>query len=332
VKNGSDADKRRNVGVLASRRRRFGLSSLLGKKHDYDQEPVPGVEFPVVRSSVSDACHEVLGREFGGSTDSGHVAFSRLSTVLRKNIEQLVDQAPDFVAYRYPSTDQPRPFRYGSSASSELCTPSDSFSDLNAMPVVSRPALHTEPSSVAGVHHKAIVRSPSESAIGSTSRPCLPVVEYLLPRYPASHEGFIVGSTIPRLKVRSPAPIQSEPCHIMLPPGEDNGGSIAAAGGSCTTTSVLSTVEIKCGVAIKQQQQNTEGSVSHATRSVPPVFLARDALYADVAISSGTFVQNAAVNAYPGREISLNQGVSPASRDSCNMPAYANPMFRKIAS
>ncbi|TFY82807.1 hypothetical protein EWM64_g1206 [Hericium alpestre] len=86
------------------RRSKFGLSSLLGRKSQcHDREST--VDVPVTRSSGSEARHEALMNEMG-SSGSGHASFPRMSVTSRKNIDQLVDQAPDFVAYRYPSNDQ----------------------------------------------------------------------------------------------------------------------------------------------------------------------------------------------------------------------------------
>ncbi|THH21349.1 hypothetical protein EW146_g191 [Bondarzewia mesenterica] len=98
------------------RRSRFGLAALLGKKtggHAQQERDSSssGAEFPMTRSSGSEARHEALMNELG-SSGSGHASnaatFPRMSMSLssRKNIEQLVDQAPEFVAYRYPSNDQ----------------------------------------------------------------------------------------------------------------------------------------------------------------------------------------------------------------------------------
>jgi len=95
------------------RKSRFSLASLLGRK---PSAPVPDsepVEFPLGRSSGSEARHEAeMGVHSGNLMASaeagqGHV-FPRMAMSLatRKNIEALVDQSPDFVAYRYPSGDQ----------------------------------------------------------------------------------------------------------------------------------------------------------------------------------------------------------------------------------
>ena len=110
-----------NQQTPAKRRSKFGFATLLGKKSSHAQqekererEAILGVEFPVTRSSGSEARHEALMNEMG-SSGSGHASggppsFPRMSMSVsapaRKNIDQLVDQAPEFVAYRYPSNDQ----------------------------------------------------------------------------------------------------------------------------------------------------------------------------------------------------------------------------------
>lgn len=97
----------------SKRKSKFGFASLLGRKTSASvQDPEP-VEFPLGRSSVSEARHEAeMGMHYGNlmaNAEAGHGhVFPRLSMSLttRKNIEALVDQSPDFVAYRYPSGDQ----------------------------------------------------------------------------------------------------------------------------------------------------------------------------------------------------------------------------------
>jgi hypothetical protein len=95
------------------RKSRFSFASLFGRKAAVPaQDPEP-VDFSLGRSSGSDARHEAeLGMHYGhlmaeAEASQSH-AFPRLSMSLtaRKNIESLVDQSPDFVAYRYPSGDQ----------------------------------------------------------------------------------------------------------------------------------------------------------------------------------------------------------------------------------
>jgi hypothetical protein len=88
---------------------RFGFASLLGRKSSTPVPDLEPVEFPLGRSSASEARHEAeMGMHYGNlEAGQGHV-FPRMSMSLttRKNIEVLVDQSPDFVAYRYPSGDQ----------------------------------------------------------------------------------------------------------------------------------------------------------------------------------------------------------------------------------
>jgi hypothetical protein len=108
-------------GALASaqmqqptkRKSRFSFASLFGRKASAATQDSEPVEFSLGRSSGSDARHEAeLGLHYGNlmaEAEAGHShAFPRLSMSLttRKNIESLVDQSPDFVAYRYPSGDQ----------------------------------------------------------------------------------------------------------------------------------------------------------------------------------------------------------------------------------
>ena len=92
------------------RKSKFGFASLLGRKTSAPvPEPEP-VNFPLGRGSGSEARHEAeMGMHYGNlmanaDAVNGHV-FPRLSMSLttRKNLEALVDQSPEFVAYRYPS-------------------------------------------------------------------------------------------------------------------------------------------------------------------------------------------------------------------------------------
>lgn len=78
----------------ASRRRsKFGLSSLFGKKDRGDISTSMDHE-SVVNSRTSE-------HDSRGFTGPG----VRMSVTSRKAIQELVDQDPDFVAYRYPSND-----------------------------------------------------------------------------------------------------------------------------------------------------------------------------------------------------------------------------------
>ena len=94
------------------RKSRFSFASLLGRKPSAPVQDSEPVEFPLGRWSGSEARHEAeMGMHYGnmanGEAGQDHV-FPRMTMSLttRKNIEALVDQSPDFVAYRYPSGDQ----------------------------------------------------------------------------------------------------------------------------------------------------------------------------------------------------------------------------------
>lgn len=99
------------------RKSKFGLSSLLGKKSEkrepeYTQENVEH-QFPSMGYSPYDAQDDMTTNGYTTST-SRHSTFSsnapnpglRMSVTSRKALEELVQQDPDFVAYRYPSSDQ----------------------------------------------------------------------------------------------------------------------------------------------------------------------------------------------------------------------------------
>lgn len=96
----------------AKRKSRFSFASLFGRKNSVPMQSSEPVDFSLGRSSGSDARHEAeLGMHYGNlmaEAEAGGHAFPRLSMSLttRKNIESLVDQSPEFVAYRYPSVDQ----------------------------------------------------------------------------------------------------------------------------------------------------------------------------------------------------------------------------------
>lgn len=105
------------------RRSKFGFAALLGKKsngHVQESSTATGMssESPLPRSSASEAKHEAtIVHEMGGagtgtgssgigSSGSGHGPYPRMSMMSQKKLDTLVDQAPEFVAYRYPSNDQ----------------------------------------------------------------------------------------------------------------------------------------------------------------------------------------------------------------------------------
>ncbi|OSX66396.1 hypothetical protein POSPLADRAFT_1073005 [Postia placenta MAD-698-R-SB12] len=92
------------------RRSKFGLASLFSKKShggDSKESGYPEPEYSVsgFRSSGSEQDAAPTGNSYEpGSAHSSHV--QRASIASRKNIAELVEQDREFVAYRYPSTDQ----------------------------------------------------------------------------------------------------------------------------------------------------------------------------------------------------------------------------------
>ncbi|KAI9508216.1 hypothetical protein F5148DRAFT_980158 [Russula earlei] len=93
------------------RKSKFGFASLLGRRAVVPVQDSERAEFPLGRSSGSEARHEAeLGMHYGElmSNAGTEHTFPRMSmsVMTRKNLESLVDQSPDFVAYRYPSGDQ----------------------------------------------------------------------------------------------------------------------------------------------------------------------------------------------------------------------------------
>jgi hypothetical protein len=126
VQNGLGNDKH-----LGKRRSRFGLSSLIGKVTGSNSRPstsngdirvsvsspTPGGGPPTSESDPSVTEYGVNGsssrsRHGNGAPNSSGIGMgsgnghSRMSVASRKAIEELVDQDPKFVAYRYPSVDQ----------------------------------------------------------------------------------------------------------------------------------------------------------------------------------------------------------------------------------
>jgi hypothetical protein len=88
------------------RRSKFGLVSFLGKKSvGHEPEPSPVPDFPLLRSSSSDARHEGMANAgYNGAVSP--TSIPRMSVTSRKALEELVDQDREFVAYRYPSNGQ----------------------------------------------------------------------------------------------------------------------------------------------------------------------------------------------------------------------------------
>ena len=104
-------------GKPKKRKSKFGLSSLFGKKssgHGQTQDGVSdSLEYPSYRTSQSDSPYDsmtVNGTGYAStpmSMHSGHA--TRPSVSSKRTIERIerVEQDREFVAYRYPSTEQP---------------------------------------------------------------------------------------------------------------------------------------------------------------------------------------------------------------------------------
>lgn len=89
----------------SKRKSKFGLGVLLGKiTHNDPKLPIdtPCIDYKVSYSSSQfDPNHSFNV----ATTPRSAKAISRMSVASRKAVEELVDQDPEFVAYRYPSTD-----------------------------------------------------------------------------------------------------------------------------------------------------------------------------------------------------------------------------------
>ncbi|RPD78058.1 hypothetical protein L226DRAFT_567756 [Lentinus tigrinus ALCF2SS1-7] len=100
------------------RRSKFGLASLFGKKSvevDRDSQvftnstangSVEPLDYNPYRSSTSEQRDEQSYNGFSGPGSAHSSNAPRMSVASKKNIAELVDQDPEFVAYRYPSSDQ----------------------------------------------------------------------------------------------------------------------------------------------------------------------------------------------------------------------------------
>lgn len=90
------------------RRSKFGLSSLLGKRSVDHESSGGNPDYPLVRSSSSDARHDGMANAGYGPSVSTHsnTNVARMSVQSRKILEERVDQDREFVAYRYPSNGQ----------------------------------------------------------------------------------------------------------------------------------------------------------------------------------------------------------------------------------
>lgn len=83
----------------SKRKSRFGLTSVFGKKKD---EMSGGEDGDSVRYSIPSS--EVHQFQYSDGRSSG-VGPTRMPITPRKEVQQLVEQDPEFVAYRYPSSD-----------------------------------------------------------------------------------------------------------------------------------------------------------------------------------------------------------------------------------
>lgn len=117
---GQGAGSNATLGIT-KRRSKFGLANLLGKLSRPSTStsearvaaPTPENNMPSSRPSESDVNLDAGSvTEYGASssrsrhTNNGGGLPTRMSVASRKAIEELVDQDPEFVAYRYPSVDQ----------------------------------------------------------------------------------------------------------------------------------------------------------------------------------------------------------------------------------
>ncbi|OSD06702.1 hypothetical protein PYCCODRAFT_1359970 [Trametes coccinea BRFM310] len=99
------------------RRSKFGLASLFGKKSLEAEKDVqvfaPGIsdssadpiDYNPYRSSASDQRDEPSFNGYSGPGSAHSSTAPRMSVMSKKTIAELVDQDPEFVAYRYPSSD-----------------------------------------------------------------------------------------------------------------------------------------------------------------------------------------------------------------------------------
>ena len=85
----------------SKRKSRFGLASIFGKKKDETSGGEDGEDDSMVYSMPSSEVHQF---QYNDGRTSG-VGAARMSVASRKAVQQLVEQDPEFVAYRYPSND-----------------------------------------------------------------------------------------------------------------------------------------------------------------------------------------------------------------------------------
>jgi hypothetical protein len=91
------------------RKSKFGIASLFGKKTT-TREPMQEINsqgFPSMRRSDSHHLDDGLGSGYVNGTNGLRQSGTgpRMSVTSRKAIQELVEQDPEFVAYRYPSND-----------------------------------------------------------------------------------------------------------------------------------------------------------------------------------------------------------------------------------
>jgi len=84
----------------SKRKSRFGLTGIFGKKKDETSGGEEGEGDSVMYSMPSSEAHQI---HFGDGRMSAGAA--RMSVASRKAVQLLVEQDPEFVAYRYPSND-----------------------------------------------------------------------------------------------------------------------------------------------------------------------------------------------------------------------------------
>ncbi|CCM05458.1 uncharacterized protein FIBRA_07678 [Fibroporia radiculosa] len=110
---GWDALQGTQTSKPKQRKSRFGLASLFSKKSsggggDNKENGAVEAEYAAstFRTSASDREDATTGNLYGGSGSAHSSNVQRMSMASRKNIAELVEQDSEFVAYRYPSTDQ----------------------------------------------------------------------------------------------------------------------------------------------------------------------------------------------------------------------------------
>jgi hypothetical protein len=91
----------------SKRKSKFGLTAFLGRKSQtYDRNLLVSHDSSTSRRSTSDVRDDITSNGGYGTSASRHSVGPRMSVMSRKAVEELVEQDPTFVAYRYPSGDQ----------------------------------------------------------------------------------------------------------------------------------------------------------------------------------------------------------------------------------